>query len=296
MVRRWRPAAALLLAGALLLVLAATGRAGFRYRGEACTFAALYRADAAVDLVVFGSSRAAHAVDPAGLPGETLLLARDFRGLEHVAVTLRDMADERRADERRPRRVLIEYDPQAPTGRNPVFPAIARWPDLWSELAAGASPPPERLADGLRLATGRLASALRDPAALFVDPAPPAAGCAPLRDRTDPLALSAEPSFDPVALPADGRLADRRDQVWLDRILALARDRDIELALLFVPARAEPPPAAAWRAAFERRTGARWLVPPEPLRAGLDRDGYAGPAHLNGEGRRRLTAWLADAW
>lgn len=95
----------------------------------------------------------------------------------------------------------------------------------------------------------------------------------------------------------DGFFTDpehRRNRAAVARFARLGRDRGLAVYGLYLPGVGTPQPDPARLARIRAEYGIELLVPGPDLRAVLEDGLYFDNVHLNGAGRRLLTAWLAD--
>ncbi|GAB5388800.1 MAG: hypothetical protein Alpg2KO_17680 [Alphaproteobacteria bacterium] len=298
----WRLLAGLAFVCTGLALLATSNAPQIRYHSEPCFERAIHQSSDPVHLAVFGSSRMAHGFDAltyaqATEPDAAILnLSREFRGLGHIYVSLRDLSEQRRLDH-----VLIEYDPTAITNRNPIFPDVARWQDLiYETTTASQQSPLQNWQERAKYPLLRLTAPIR--ATLTRRPADQgqstdhATDCVQFRDRTDPLQLRAsrnDPFIPAQTLPDDGAIPDARDRIWLDKIIALSQQQGFTLTLLHLPELGQNPLPTRWRRAHSKASNLKWLAPRGRVLRQIKDEGYANHRHLNPKGQTLLTTWLA---
>jgi hypothetical protein len=78
-------------------------------------------------------------------------------------------------------------------------------------------------------------------------------------------------------------------------LVAMGIEEDFIPVFLYLPGIYTPQPTAAVLNRFDSVFGAPLLVPPQDLRARLERDGYYDNSHLNTDGRAAFSDWLAQA-
>ena len=332
--RRLYAALALVVVGALGVLVGWSDRPSVRYAQMPCQYRATYAIDGPAAAVVLGSSRSQYGVataalasglglDPATAP--IVNVARGGRGPGQLYQQLVDL--ERARGIAGP--ILFEVSPQdtAFWRRRPLYyqylPSFARAVPLEAVVDDWSTKPREptyiRVRDLAAQLMQRVDTALetvatggwRRNAGLRRGPSAPIDCRIRLDDERRRGELNQLRRAEANLRREVGRDGSWRDrEPWADEFgrvnqdrqlayLALAarfaRERGLPIVFYTVPGYLQPPIAEAARRSFAERVGEPLAVPPDELLEQLaERDRWRDAYHLNGSGARLFTGWLAD--
>lgn len=287
----------------------------YRYITYACQYNLIYGQTGRLDYAIIGGSRTLQSVgaleladavrEKTGREAVVYNLAHSWRGQGLNFVILRDLLERHEV-----KHLLVGANLAQPKKYHARFYLVGRTTDLIESLIGQKRWGPNFtvVGDITRMLIERLTKRASDWVRGKLQPRSPVTEHAPAATkrcigRDEPVDIwvleTAKARFEKYYVGKvwkwnfdDER--ERHNTHFYRRIVELAGEHGISVTFFYVHRAYYKPLDPAFAEEFERRIGARLLIPPVSLAKELEADGYADQTHMTPSGRLRYTRWLYD--